>query len=92
MTGIYYLENEARMKLGQKDYADRNRSARKCDISERDMVLLNQIRLDKKLLKNYEPDPYKVTSKDANAVLVKNSDRSKMRNASNMKKNCTTRI
>ena len=79
-------ERDSRAKLRQKEYADRTRGAKHSDIEEGDKVLLKQTR-ENKLSPNYEPEPYIVTRKDGNAVILQDTNgNNKMRNIAHMKK------
>ena len=79
-------ERDARAKLRQKEYADGRRSAKHSAIEQGDQVLLKQNRQNK-LSPNYEPEPYIVTQRNGNAVVIENADgESRMRNIGHMKK------
>ena len=79
-------ERDTRAKLRQKEYADRTRGAKHSDIEEGDKVLLKQTS-ENKLSPNYEPEPYIVTRKDGNAVIIQDTNgNNKMRNIAHMKK------
>ena len=79
-------ERDARAKLRQKEYADKTRAAKYSDIEAGDKVLLKQTR-ENKLSPNYEPDPYVVTHKDGNAVILQDANgNNKMRNIAHTKK------
>ena len=79
-------ERDNRAKLRQKEYADRTRGAKHSNIEEGDKVLLKQTR-ENKLSPNYEPEPYIVTRKDGNAVILQDTNgNNKMRNIAHMKK------
>jgi len=79
-------ERDSRAKLRQKEYADRTRGAKHSNIEEGDKVLLKQTR-ENKLSPNYEPEPYTVTRKDGNAVILQDTNgNNKMRNIAHMKK------
>ena len=77
-------ERDTRAKLRQKGYADRTRGAKHSDIEEGDKVLLKQTR-ENKFSPNYEPEPYIVTCKDGNAVILRDTNgNNKMRNIAHM--------
>lgn len=79
-------ERDARAKLRQKEHADKTRAAKYSDIQAGDKVLLKQSR-ENKLSPNYEPDPYVVTHKDGNAVILQDANgNNKMRNTAHTKK------
>ena len=79
-------ERDTRAKLSQKEYADRTRGAKHSNIEEGDKVLLKQTR-ENKLSPNYEPEPYIVTRKDGNAVILQDTNgNNKMRNIAHTKK------
>ena len=79
-------ERDTRAKLRQKEYADRTRGAKHSNIEEGDKVLLKQTR-ENKLSPNYEPEPYVVTRKDGNAVILQGANgNNKMRSIAHMKK------
>ena len=78
-------ERDTRVKLRQKGHADRTRGAKHSDIEEGDKVLLKQTR-ENKFSPNYEPEPYIVTCKDGNAVILRDTNgNNKMRNIAHMK-------
>ena len=76
VTGGYWQqqlrERDARLKLRQKEYADRTQGAKYSDIRSGDKVLLKQAR-NSKLSPNFEPDPYVVAHKDGNAVVLQDT-------------------
>ena len=79
-------ERDSRAKLRQKEYADKTRGAKHSNIEEGDKVLLKQTR-ENKLSPHYEPEPYVVIRKDANAVVLQDKNRNnKMHNIAHMKK------
>jgi len=79
-------ERDNRAKLRQKEYADRTRGAKHSNIEEGDKVLLKRTR-ENKLSPNYEPEPYTVTHKDGNAVILQDTNgNNKMRNIAHIKK------
>ena len=78
-------ESDARAKLRQKEHADKTRAAKYSNIEEGDKVLLNQTRKSK-LSPIYEAEPYVVTHKERNAVILQDvNGNSKMRNIAHMK-------
>ena len=77
-------ERDTRAKLRQKEYADRTRGAKQSDIEEGDKVLLKET-CENKLAPNYEPEPYIVTRKDGNVVILQDTNgNNKMRNIAHM--------
>jgi transposase InsO family protein len=79
-------ERDALNKLGQKEYADKKRSAEHSIIEQGDDVLLKQTR-ENKLDTNFEPMPYKVIQKEGNSILLENHEGvRKMRNIAHVKK------
>ena len=79
-------ERDTHAKLRQKEYADRTQGAKQSDIEEGDKVLLKQTR-ENKLSPNYEPEPYIVTRKDGNAVILQDTNgNNKICNIAHMKK------
>ena len=77
-------ERDTRAKLHHKEYVVRTQGAKHSDIEEGDKVLLKQTR-ENKLSPNYEPEPYIVTRKDGNAVILQDtSGNNKMRNIAHM--------
>ena len=79
-------ERDARAKPRQKEHADKKRAAKYSNIEEGDKVLLKQTR-ESKLSPNYEAEPYVVTHKEGNAVILQDvNGNSKMRNIAHMKK------
>ena len=63
-------ERHSRAKLREKEYAERTREAKHKNIEEGDKVLLKQTR-EYKLSLDYEREPYIVTRKDGNAVILR---------------------
>ncbi|CAB4034679.1 Transposon Tf2-9 poly, partial [Paramuricea clavata] len=79
-------ERDARVKLRQKEYADKTRAAQDSNISEGDRVLLKQTRKNK-LTSSFEPLPYRVIRREGNAVVIQDSGGdNKMRGIAHMKK------
>ena len=79
-------ERDARAKLRQKEYADKTRAAKYSDIKAGYKVLFKQSQ-DNKLSPNYKPDPYVITHRDANTVVLQDANgNNKMRNIAHMKK------
>lgn len=79
-------ERDSRAKLRQKEYADKTRGAKHSKIEQGDKVPLKQTR-ENKVLPNYEPEPYTVTHKDGNSVILQDTNgTNKMRNIARMKK------
>lgn len=78
-------ERDARAKLRQKEHADKTRAAKYSNIEEGDKVLLKQTR-ESKLSPSYEAEPYVVTHKEGNVVILQDvNGNSKMRNIAHMK-------
>ncbi len=79
-------ERDQRRKRYEKELADKRRGAQPSEIEPGDEVLLNQPKRNK-LTPRFEEKPYKVISKDGNAVLIQRGDESvKMRNVAHMKR------
>ena len=79
-------ERDSRAKLRQKEYPDKTRGVKHSKMEEGDKVLLKQTR-ENKLSPNYEPEPYTVTHKDGNALILKDTNgNNKLRNMAHTKK------
>ena len=83
---IHLRERDAKAKLRQKEYADKERSATPSNINEGDKVLLQQSRINK-LSPTYEPEPYVVVHKDGNATIIQSPvGNTKMRNTAHLRR------
>ena len=79
-------ERDARAKQRRKEHTDKRRAAKYSNIEERHKVLWKQTR-ESKLSPNYEAEPYLVTHKERNTVILQDvNGNSKMRNIAHMKK------